>query len=196
MILTKIEKTRSGKVRIWLNDEPAFLLYEKECAEYRLSEGQEVSGALYDEICTAVLLKRAKMRCMHLLERMDRTEQQLRLKLKEGEYPEDVIDKALDAMKAAHYLDDLRYSENYILANRDKKSARLLLMELEQKGVERQTAQQALEEDPADPCEVIRRLAEKKKFCPETADEKETQRFYQFLLRKGFSFSDIKKTLT
>ncbi len=196
MVLTQIEKSGSGKVRIWLNDAPAFLLYEKERAAYGLEEGQEMSEALYQEICGAVLLKRAKLRCTYLLERMDRTERQLREKLREGEYPQEVIDQAISAMKQLHFLDDQRYAESYIRSNRDKKSSRLMLLELEQKGVSRETAERALEEEPVDAAQVILKLAEKKKFDPETADEREKQRFYQFLLRKGFSFSDIKKTLT
>ena len=69
--------------------------------------------------------------------------------------------------------------------------------ELIARGLSREVIGQAWEEtDPVDELELIRRLAEKKHFDPDGADEKTTRKFYQFLQRKGFSYSNIKKALT
>ena len=46
-----------------------------------------------------ILEKRAKLRALHLLERMDRTEAELRSKLKLDMYPEDIIETVIQYEK-------------------------------------------------------------------------------------------------
>ena len=51
---------------------------------------------------------------MHLLENSDRTEYQLRQKLLESEYPEDLVVDAIDYVKGYHYVDDARFADCYV----------------------------------------------------------------------------------
>ena len=127
------------------------------------------------------------------MERMDRTEAQLREKLRLGYYPEDVIEDAVAYVKSYHYVDDLRYAQNYVRARKEQKSQKKLQMELLAKGVPKQMAQQALEEEYQQENErqLILKWIEKKQYCAQEADMKEKRRMYQFLLRKGFQSDDI-----
>lgn len=196
MQITKLEPVNKRKYRVYLNDEPAFVLYDSEIRDYHLSAGMECSAQLMEELYSAVLSKRAKLRCMNLLKIMDRTESQLRQKLQQEEFPSSMIDDALEYVKSYHYVDDLRYARNFIESRKETKSRRQIDWDLQVKGVKRELIQLAWEEtEPVDEAEQIRRLAEKRHFDPETADEKATQRFYQFLQRKGFSYSNIKRAL-
>lgn len=197
MLITKLEAVNGKTCRVYLNDAPAFLLYHSEVARYHLTEGQELGETLEKEIYSAVLSKRAKLRCMNLLKTMDKTEEQLRQKLKQGEYPEPVIREALEYVKSYHYVDDLRYAKNYIDSRKETKSRQQIRFELLGRGVAAELIQQAWEEtEPVDETALILRWAQKKGFDPACAQPKEVQRFYQFLLRKGFSYPDIKKALT
>lgn len=140
------------------------------------------------------LAKRAKLRCMHLLEKRDYTEKQLREKLRLGstEYPEDVIEEALSYVKSFHYVDDARYASKYIECMRERKSRRRIEQELYQRGVDRELVSAAFEEaEEINEEEMIRGWMEKKHFHPEEADQKEMQRMYGFLMRKGFSGSAV-----
>lgn len=196
MQITRLEIV-GKKCRVYLNDEPAFLLYRSEAARYHLQEDQELDEETEAEIYSAVLAKRAKLRCLNLLKLADKTEYQLRRKLEQGEYPEQVIEEAIAYVKGYHYVDDLRYAKNYIESKKESRSSRQLEYDLLSRGVPRELVRQALEEtEPADAAAQILRWAEKKHFDPETADRMETQKFYQFLQRKGFLFIDIKKALT
>lgn len=197
MQVTRLEPVGKGKCRVYLNDEPAFLLYRKEVSACDLEEGKELEEKQSRKIYEEILLKRAKLRCLHLLEAMDRTEQQLYQKLRQGEYPEEVIRAAVEYVKGYHYVDDLRYAQNYIEVKKDSRSRRQLCSELAGKGVPEELIRQALEEaPPADELQQIRKWAEKKRFSTAEAGPDETRKFFQFLIRKGFSFSDIKKALT
>ena len=197
MQITKIEMMDKHKYRVYLNDEPAFWLYHSEAEELHLREGMDFSSQRQAEIEENVLKKRARLQCMTLLQQMDRTEQQLRQRMRQKEYPENVIDDALTYVKSYRYVDDLRYAQNYIRSRAESKSRQQITMDLLIRGVKKDQIDRAWQlADPIDEIAQILRWAEKKSFHPDTADVKETQKFYQFLLRKGFSFSNIKKALT
>ena len=78
---------------------------------------------------------RAKKKALHLLERMDRTEQQLYRKLADGGYPDQVAKEAVDYVKSYHYIDDVRYARSYIESRKAAKSLRQIERELYQKGI-------------------------------------------------------------
>ena len=139
---------------------------------------------------------RAKKRALHLLERMDRTEQQLREKLMASEYPEEIVEEAIAYVKSFHYIDDERYAQNFTRYKKDKMSRSQIKQKLMLKGVDRDTIAYAIEEEyDADECEHIRRLLEKKHFDKSSADEGEFRRVYNYLLRRGFRSNDILKEM-
>lgn len=144
------------------------------------------------------MLKRAKLRCMHLLEKRDYTEKELRQKLENGktEYTEEQIDGAIAYVKSFHYVDEGRYACKYIEAMQSRKSRRQIEQELYQKGVDRELIQEAFEETGEVPEEEqIARWMEKRNFHPEEADLKEKQRMYAFLARKGFRAENIQRAM-
>ncbi len=193
MQIIQILELDRKRVRIRLEDGCEFALYKGERRQYDLREGGELSQEQFEDIRREILIKRARRRVMHLLEKMDRTEEQLRAKLRQGYYPEDVIEDAIGYVKSYHYLDDLRYAQNYVRSHRDKKSRRMLQLELQKRGVAKEWIQRALEEEYEQESEQeqILRWIRKKDYSSDTADLKEKQRMYQFLLRKGFSPNDI-----
>lgn len=193
MQVVQIEELDKKRVRILLEDGCSFPLYKGERRQYDIQEGQELSSEQFEEIRQEILIKRARKRVMHLLEKMDRTESQLRTKLRQGYYPEDIIEDAVDYVKGYHYLDDLRYAQNYVRCHKDRKSRRMIQMQLMGKGISRELTEQAIEEEygQGDETEQILNWVQKKKYSSQTADLKDKQRMYAFLMRKGFSSNDI-----
>ena len=76
--ITELDKRRS---RVRLEDGRSFTLYKGECRQLGLREGEECAEGLLEEIYGKILKTRARKRALHLLERMDHTEAQLRRKL-------------------------------------------------------------------------------------------------------------------
>lgn len=93
-----------------------------------------------------MIIKRAKLRAMHLLNDMDRTESQLRTKLRQSCYTEDVVEAALAYVKSFGYIDDLDYAKRYIQNRQNQKSKRELYAQLVGKGIERELIELAMEE--------------------------------------------------
>ena len=92
MQITKLEPVNKSKYRVYLNDEPTFVLYDSEIRDYHLCEGMECSPQLMEELYSAVLSKRAKLRCLNLLKIMARAEYQRRQQLPQGGVPQAMID--------------------------------------------------------------------------------------------------------
>lgn len=186
-----------GRVRIRFENGIELTLYRGEICSLSnakgsllLKEEAYIPIQLYEKALSVVTL-RAKKRAMFLLEQMDRTEQQLREKLKKNGYPEECTDAAIAYVKQFHYIDDLRYAERYIRYHQQKKSRQKLKMELMQKGVAKAVIEQALEEVfDSDERRKISELLEKRHYDV-SGDRKEQQRTYQFLMRRGFKSSDI-----
>lgn len=185
-----LDKKRS---RVCLDNGMVFALYKGEIRALALQEGQEVSAALYQEIYSGILLKRAKRRLLYLLGQMDRTEAQIRQKLQQGGYPEGIIEEAIAYAMDAHYLDDARYARNYVRSQQEKKSREQMRMGLCRKGIRRELAEQALESEYIleNEQELILKWVQKKNYSGETASLKEKRRICQFLMRKGFHMDDI-----
>ncbi len=142
-------------------------------------------------------VKKAKIKCLNILERSDKTRSQLEEKLKEGGYSQEVISEAVEYVASCGYLDDLRYAKHYIERRGELKSRAQISYELQGKGIDAEVIAQAFEEaDPLDAVDTIRRLAQKKHFDYQTAGEEEREKFCRFLTRKGFFYADIKKALT
>ena len=150
-----------------------------------------------DEIREKILLKRAKKRAMHLLEDMDRSEAGLREKLKAGLYPEDLIEAAVTYVKSFGYLNDVRYAENFILARKSTKSKREILALLNRKGICSADIEKAFEScyGESEEVEAVRRILAKKKVDVRTADEREMQKIYGYLGRKGFRYDVVRQVI-
>ena len=192
MEITKIQALTKQKYRIFLDGESAFAVYKGELSRYHLEEGAVLPPEVYEELVNRVLKKRATLRAMHILERTDKTEAQLRRKLEESEYPKEAVESAIAYVTSYGYLDDRRYAEHYIEWKKQGKGKARLKIELVQKGISREIIEEVLEStDFGETREMIRQIILKKRKTDIPMNEKEKQRLYGFLMRKGFASSDI-----
>lgn len=197
MMITKIEPASKTKFKIYVDEEFAFILYKGELSRFRLKEQGEISEETISQIKSEILVKRAKLRAMHLLNEMARTEAQLRQKLRQNGYPEDVIETAINYVKSFGYINDETYIRNFVESRKEKKSRREIYALLSQKGLNQEMVESVLNEvyEGYSEQEAIREIMRKKRWNPETADGKELQRIYASLVRKGFRYEDIRQVI-
>ena len=194
--ISEIEKLSSGRYYITLDDGLQFPLYGTEMGKYGIEVNEVLSEEAYLEIMLELLPARAKKKALHLLERMDRTEQQLRTKLTEGGYPSEIVEQTLEYVKGFHYIDDVRYARTYMEYRKTGRSLRQMERELYQKGISRADFQKASEEMEApDEEQQIRQWIMKKRFDAETADRQERDRLIRFFLRRGYGMAVIQRVL-
>jgi regulatory protein len=201
MTVTDIIELDKKRVKVYLDGEFAFVIYKGELKDHSIQQGKELSESSYQEIMTEVLPKRAKLRAMNLLQKKDYTEKQLRDKLSEGLYPSDIIDDAISYVKSYKYLDDDRFTRDYITYHMENRSKARITQDLMGKGIDRDRITAAMDElysESGDDVELdqIRSLLGKKHYDPENMDYKDKQKIMAFLTRKGFSISMIKRAMS
>ena len=200
-IVTKIEEFDKKRYKIYLDQEFAFVLYKGELLQYKIYEEQIIGEEIYHKIIEEVLVKRAKKRCLNLLQKKNYTEYKLREKLKEGCYPLDVEDKAIEYIKSFGYVDDYRYACEYMFYPKNTESQKKMEEKLKIKGISSNIIEQALSEayenDEAEQIEILqaKKILEKKHYDAENMDWKEKQKIYSSLTRKGIRSSIIKKVM-
>ena len=201
MTVTEIKEISKSKVQIMIDNEFAFVLYKGELRSYHLKEHQEIEIDVYEELMRVVLPKRAKLRAMNLLKARAYTTKQLRDKLKDGGYPLQIIEEALSYVSSYGYLNDERYTEEYIEYHKETKSRTQIMQALIRKGIPMQVFEEMWEKCMADEErnleeEQILAWMKKKNFNPAEADFVEKQKFSAFLYRKGFQIDSIRSVLS
>ena len=197
MQITDIKSVSKTKFKVYLDGQFAFTLYKGELFRYRIQEDRELSEEVYQEIREKVVLKRAKLRAMHLLNDMDRTESQLRTKLLNGDYPADIVDEAIAYVKSFGYINDESYIRRFIESKKNSKSKKEIYALLMKKGVDMEQVQEILSEyyGAEDSLNAIRDLLRKKRYDPKSATDQEMRKIYGYLARKGFGYEDIRQVI-
>lgn len=201
MIVTQISEASRSRCRIYIDGQFAFVLYKGELRQFHIQEGQELSVSAYQEITAEILPKRAKLRCMNLLQSRDYTRRQLEDKLKQGDYPQDCIVKAIDYMMSYGYIDDLRYARDFIEYHLNSRSRMRIETDLMRKGIDSDVIREAFAElgeqgVEQDELAMVQELLRKKNYSFGTANRQEQQKMYGFLYRRGFRPDTIAKALS
>jgi regulatory protein len=203
MQISDIVELDKKRCKVYIDGEFAFVLYKGELKTYSIKSGIDISSELYDEILGTVLSKRAKLRAMNLLQKKDYTEKQLRDKLAEGLYPQDIVDEAIEYVRGYRYLDDERFVRDYVTYHMTTRSRNRIIQDLTQKGIKKEIIIPILEEvyeEENDSSgvsveeEQISKLLSKKHYSPEM-DFKDKQKIMAFLLRKGYSMDSIRHVM-
>lgn len=197
MYVTKLTPVTKAKYKVYLDEEFAFVLYKGELSLYGIQEGKELSQDVVERIKKEVLVKRAKLRALHILERADRTEAELAAKLKQDLYPDEIVACAMQYVKSFGYIGDSDYARRFVEGKRRTKSKREITMLLQQKGISSEYIAEALENsyEECNERDTIQKLVEKKHFSVEEATDKEKKKMFDYLLRKGFRYEDIRQVI-
>lgn len=190
--ITPLDKRRN---KITFDEREPLVLYKGEMKRYHMEEDGILSEEIYDEIVDEILLKRARERVLYLLKDSDKTEQELRDKLKRGGYPSKAIEEAIAFTKKYHYVDDRSYGERYIESCSRRKSRNCIKYDLLQKGLDRDSVRELLDEAEVDEEGQIRRFLQKKRYVPSETDVKEKNKLRMSLARKGFSYETITRVM-
>lgn len=187
-----------GRVQVALDNGDSFILSSLTAARLGLEEGQELSEEAYDEILKS-LRKSCMQKCGSLLGTRDYSEQRLREKLQTAGYPADVVEDALQKLRDAGYLDDLRYAESYVRTHIQDRSRLRIMRDLSAKGISEAYIEEAFrsvsEEENIEEAQrrQILRLLQKRGFDPREATFEERQKTMAFLHRKGYPADMIRQ---
>jgi regulatory protein len=143
-----------------------------------------------------LLYKRARERALYILDSSYKTESQMRQKLKQGFYPDTIVDKVVEYLLEYRLLDDFRYASMYIEYKSESKSKKQLIQDLYAKGISKEIIEEVfLQSDYSDE-QSLHRIVEKKLPRYNMEDPKEVQKLYRYLVGKGYRYNDVKNALS
>ncbi|HWQ81568.1 MAG TPA: RecX family transcriptional regulator [Ignavibacteria bacterium] len=201
MKITSIEKQKKeGRYNIFLDGEFAFGLYKETIYEFGLRVNDELDPKKAEEIKTRDEIGFGKRVAYRFLNYKQRSEKEVRKKLKEKKLSESSIDVVISSLKDLKYINDESYAKSYLQSKilRKPEGKRVLKMKLADKGIPKEIAENIISEQypPETETEKAAELLKKyeKKVRAKTPVEKK-QKCFRFLLSKGFDFDTINEVL-
>lgn len=195
MLITRIEAGRNKKYRVYGEDTFLFALYGKELKRYRIEENTDISASVISSITEEVVCKRAKERALYLLERRPLTVSMLYSKLRESDYPDEVIERTIQFLEDYHYLDDKDYVRMYVETYGSKKSKRQMFCELQRKGICKEDINAYFDEHEYSEQNTLMSQFDKYTRGKDLEDPLVRQKVFRYFYGKGFDSSLIETCL-
>ena len=193
MKIVGLSNRRKGLTAIFFQDGSECLIDSELVSIRGLKEGSEVEDL--NELMFKSDCKRAKSRALWYLSRADHSKKALLQKLVKGGFSKEAVALAVERMEELGLLDDeklaVRLKEYFLCQKMSKKEVyhKLLL-----KGIESSLAKETVFSDDGDETEKIKELISVK-YAKKLDTEDNVKKVYGALVRKGFSFTDIRKAL-
>ncbi len=164
----------------YLEDGSSFCIPPEVVRSLGLEEGSVIPDETLLHHCTH---HRAAVKALTLLARREHSCRELRRKLRERSFPEEIIDQVIDSLLKSSYLDDRRFAQEWVRQRLERRpeGTRKLAAALAAKGVDRQIVQEVLAE--VDEYEAAQRACEKLMRKPSMTRD----RCIRSLANKGFS---------
>ena len=195
MILTH-QKGRGKKIHLLLDDEYKITTDIDFWADNYIKNGTEISEDDWNELVVKINYKKALNKCYDLLSRRDHSVKELRDKLLRT-VDSKSADKAINKMLELGYLDDEKYAKillNHLITNK-KMSKTFIKNEMYKRGINSDIISNCLEDIEIDNVSSILDLLESKYLSKLSFDENyknNKEKVIASLMRKGFSYSDVK----
>ena len=199
--ITRIEaqKKRADRVSIYLDGEFAFGLSHEVLVRFGLAKGDVLLPERLAEIQAAESVQTAKAKALALISYRPRSTAEIRQRLKEKDFLPQAIDQAVEDLTRVGLLNDRQFAESFIRTRQLQRpsGARLLRLELRQKGVAEADIDAALDATLAEGDEeaAIRELAEKRRSQLPPDPRKAKKRLADYLLRRGFAWDAIRPVI-
>lgn len=194
MLITAIEPRRKAMSALYLDGEFVMNLDTRTLIENRFDVGKEIDDEDLREIIELSNERRAKEKALWLISYRDHSKKELADKIKRT-CDEDSAEKAVARMEELGLVNDEVFAERYAnkLLFSKHMSKNAAVYELARKGIDKDTAEEILENIDVDEREQIRLVLDRK--YKNLNDEKIKRRAVSALQRLGYRWDDIKSVI-
>ncbi len=194
-MIIKAQKGRGSKIHLLLDDEYRITTDVDFWAENFIKDGTDIDDEEWENLVTKINYRKAFNKCADLLSRRDHSVKELKEKLLRT-VDEASADKAIERFLELGYLDDEKFAKAlakhlYEVKNYSDNHVR---QELYKRGISREIVYDIIDNSEIDSIETIINLVIKKYFNKLNA-ENGKEKVVAALMRKGFSYGDIKTAL-
>ena len=194
MVITQLLPTTKKRTKVYIDEEVYGPLYPREMKMFHIAVDEEISKEDKKQM-DEILLKRGKSRALYLLQRSDKTEYELRQKLKQSFYNEEIINQIIQYVVSYGYINDERYISQFVQYKASKKSFKEIQMKLAAKGIAKEDTKELLSQVREREADSIRTILKSRIKGTTILDQKELYKQYCYFMRRGFSSEEIKKAL-
>ncbi len=194
-MIISAQKGKANKIHISIDGEYTLTVDADFWFTCGYTSGDEIDEEQYNALADKIAKRRCFNRALNILSRRDHSEKELFTKLARQD-GEAAAQAAVDRIKELGYINDERYAQSLAkeLAERKGYSVRAIKAELIHRGIDRYTAENAVEETALDECDKINILLNGK-YRRKLADEKGRRQVFNALLRLGYSYGDIRSAM-
>lgn len=195
MKITQIKKGRKYLSSIYIDGEFAVKLDSRTVLEEGITPGEEIDDETLKEYIELSDFRRAKEKALWLISNRDHSRKELIDKIAVT-VPRVSAELAADRMEELGLINDEAFAERYAreLAENKHLSQKGIKYKLIQKGIDKDLAEEIIEQLEIDPRQNIRTVIEKK-YAKNLTDEKGKRRCVMGLQRLGYSYSDINSVI-
>lgn len=195
MLITAIEPRRKGLSALFIDGEFAMNLDTQALLENRFDVGRDISDEELKEMIELSNERRAKEKALWLISYRSHSKKELKDKIRRT-CDEESAEKAVERMEELGLVNDEEYARQFArkLLLQKRMARRAAMLEMSRKGIDKETAEAALDEIDVDYRENIRYIIEKK--YRDIGDEKIKRRAVAALQRLGYGWDDIKAVLS
>ena len=185
-------KGRGKKIHLLLDDEYQITTDIDFWAEHYFKDGTEITQEEWESLTDSIYYKKAVDKCYDLLSRRDHSVKELKTKLLRTVYEKNA-DKAIEKMLELGYLDDEKYARNLVkyLAQTRNMSKNHIKQEMFKRGIPNEIIILVMEDYEFDNVSCVVDLI-MTKYRNKLNNEDGNKKVIASLMRKGFSYSDIK----
>jgi regulatory protein len=202
MKIERVLKKDEKNVSIILdNNEKLFLAYEV-FIKSGLRKNDEISESRFSSLIEENQIYFLKQKAFRLLGRRQHSAFELKLKLKQKGYLDELINSVVNQLLESNYLNDYDFAKSFAEENIKNKlwGQRKIEAELIKKGVNRGIISQIIKEKFSDGNQIEKALElGKKKYKSLNArhidKDKLNSKIFSFLLSKGYDYDTIKRTI-
>ena len=194
MLITAIEPRRKGLSALFIDGEFAMNLDTQALLENRFDVGRDISDEDLKEMIELSNERRAKEKALWLISYRSHSKKELKDKIRRT-CDDTSAEKAVERMEELGLVNDEEYARQFArkLLLQKKMARRAAMLEMNRKGIDKETAEAALDEVDVDYRENIRYIIEKK--YRDIGDEKIKRRAVAALQRLGYGWDDIRAVL-
>ena len=183
-------KLKNGVAHIRLSSGETLRVPSPVFLERRVHTNQVIDPDAYRLFVSQRSYPHALEAAMKFLALRERSEQEVRSRLRRSCYDENTIQRVLDTLGLHDLVSDTRFAETWVHARSRKYGKNRIAQELRMKGISSQEAQAALEALPEEE-EYRRALDQAQKLCRKFQND--PKKIAQSLMRKGYSWSLAKR---
>ena len=195
MRIDDVQRRRGSLVQLVLDGEPAALIDRKTFEESPYEVGSSLSEEQWVALKKESKTRRAWDKALYLLSLRDYARAQLQRKL-EREAGSELARETVERLERAGLLNDGAYARRLArdMVERRHFSRRRTLQELTARGLDRETAEEAVEELEPDDAEQALELLRKKRYN-ELSDPDTRRRAASALARAGFGWDAVRRAM-